>query len=184
MKEYIDYFSVKHKIRRGVFAICWKTIGIFPGKLMNRVGLRLLTLFGAKIGKGCIVYSSARIWDPKNLKMGNYVVIGPEVNVYNVGDIELCDGVQVSQNAQLITATHDFNSPNHSLIIKTIQVGTGVWIAASASILPGIYINDWAVIGYGSIVTKSVESFAVMAGVPAKKIGERSKFDESFYNTP
>jgi serine acetyltransferase len=54
-----------------------------------------------------------------------------------------------------------------------IRIGNDVWIGDRAMILPGVSIGDGAVIGGGSVVTKSVEPYEIWAGNPAKKIGER-----------
>lgn len=45
-----------------------------------------------------------------------------------------------------------------------------MWIGSNSTILPGITVGDWAVIGAGSVVTKDVESFTIVAGNPARVI--------------
>ncbi len=57
------------------------------------------------------------------------------------------------------------------------QVGHDVWIGHNATIMPGVVIGNGAVIGTGSVVTKNVEPYSVVAGVPAKKI--RNRFDDA-----
>lgn len=57
------------------------------------------------------------------------------------------------------------------------HVGNDVWIGYSAVVLPGVRVGDGAVIGAGAIVTRDVEPYAIVAGVPAKAI--RSRFDPS-----
>ena len=59
--------------------------------------------------------------------------------------------------------------------IKEVKIGNDVWIGARSIILPGVTIGDGAVIAAGSIVTKDVESYAVVGGNPAKIIKYRSK---------
>ena len=54
-----------------------------------------------------------------------------------------------------------------------IDIGNDVWIGAGVAVCDGVTIHDGAVIGAGSLVVKDVEPYAIYAGVPAKKIGER-----------
>ena len=55
------------------------------------------------------------------------------------------------------------------------MIGDRVWIAYRAVILPGVTIGEGAVIAAGAVVTRDVGPFSIMAGVPAKKIGERNR---------
>ncbi|ACA87512.1 transferase hexapeptide repeat containing protein [Shewanella woodyi ATCC 51908] len=56
---------------------------------------------------------------------------------------------------------------------KGVTIGKDVWIGAQAGIVDGVSIGDHAVIGMGCIVTKDVADFAIVAGNPAKVIGDR-----------
>jgi len=49
------------------------------------------------------------------------------------------------------------------------------WVSSRTTLLPGVTIGKGAVVAAGAVVTKSVEPYTVVGGVPAKKIGERSK---------
>ena len=59
---------------------------------------------------------------------------------------------------------------------RLIIVGNDVWIGHNAIIMPGLKIGNGAVIGAGAVVTKDVEPYTIVAGVPAKKINKR--FDD------
>ena len=54
-----------------------------------------------------------------------------------------------------------------------VVIGDRVWIGYRAIILPGVSIGEGAVVGAGAVVTKNVEPYAIVAGNPARKIGER-----------
>ena len=60
------------------------------------------------------------------------------------------------------------------LVIKPVRVGDGADIGVNAVLLPGVHIGTGAIVGAGSIVTKDVKPYAIVAGVPAKFLRSRS----------
>lgn len=56
-----------------------------------------------------------------------------------------------------------------------IRIGQDVWVGAQACITDGVCIADHAVVGAGAVVTRDVEPFAIVAGVPARAIGDRRR---------
>ncbi|KAK6460441.1 trimeric LpxA-like protein [Scheffersomyces coipomensis] len=87
--------------------------------------------------------------------------------------ITIGDNVMVAPNVTLTTATHP-TDPQLRLqgveYSQPITIGNNVWIGSDAVILPGVVVGDGAVIAAGAVVTKSVEAYTVVAGVPAKVI--------------
>lgn len=69
------------------------------------------------------------------------------------------------------------DDPPHRPIRQHTRIGEYVVIFAHATICPGVTIGDGAVIGAGAVVTEDVEPFAIMGGVPARKIGQRGMND-------
>ena len=63
---------------------------------------------------------------------------------------------------------------------ERVVVGNDVWIGRNAIVLPGVTIGDGAVIGAGSVVSRSVEPYSIVAGVPAREI--RKRFDTKTIN--
>ena len=55
-----------------------------------------------------------------------------------------------------------------------MTIGNRAWIGPGTTILHSVNIGEGAVIAAGAVVTKDVEPFAIMAGIPARKIGERN----------
>lgn len=171
--NYKDNLTFRSKLFRGVFYLIWSLLKIRPAKSCNFLGIHLLKIFGAKIGKRATVYSSVKIWDPRNLIIENNVTVGPNVNLYSVDKILLRNGCQISQNVNLISASHDFNSKSHDLIYRPIDVGENVWIAANASVLMGVKIGTNAVIGFGAVVSKNVSENQIVVGNPQTLKGYR-----------
>lgn len=164
-----DYYEVKpHNIRR----IIWFVINaiVFPCVPMI-IRRWLLLLFGANVGAPEIA-RTAKIFAPWNLVMRSGC-IGPHVELYNKGKIELGDGVVLSQDSYLCTASHDITDDRMRLVTKSIIIGDNVWIASRAVILPGVRIGEGAVVAAGAVVTKDVEPWTVVGGNPAKFIKKR-----------
>lgn len=129
--------------------------------------------WGAKIGIRCQIKSSVRIWAPWNLKLGDYVAIGCNAQIYNVTNIEVGSKVVVSQGAYLCTASHDITHPENPLITKPIFIESFAWVAADAFVGMGVTIGEGAVVGARAVVTKDVEPWTVVAGNPARFIKKR-----------
>lgn len=152
----------------------WRIVNVTLFPLLSPLKRNaLLRKFGAEIGKGGIIYRSARIYAPWDLKIGNWTVIGPRVSIYNKTKVEIGDEVVVSQDVFLCTASHDITSPSLALVAKPITIGSVAWIAAKSIVLPGVTIGEGAVVGAGSVVTKDVDSWTVVGGNPARFIKKR-----------
>jgi len=119
------------------------------------------------------IHSTARIQIPWNLTMQHRACLGEYANAYSLGKIEVLEGATIAQEAYLCTGTHDFNDPSLQLITKPITIGKNAFIGARAMILPGVCIGDRAIVGAMSVVPKDVADHEIVAGNPAKKIGER-----------
>jgi acetyltransferase-like isoleucine patch superfamily enzyme len=58
---------------------------------------------------------------------------------------------------------------------RPVAIGDDVWLGARAVVLPGVRIGDGAVVGAGAVVTRDVPAGAIVAGVPARVVGERRR---------
>lgn len=134
---------------------------------------RLLRWFGADIGDYYAIYRSIEVYDPANLKTGTRALIGPRVDVYNKAKVTLGDNVVVSQDVFLCTASHDITSSTMDLVVRPITIENNVWVAARATILPGVTIGEGAVVGAGAVVAKDVPPWSVVAGNPARVVKKR-----------
>jgi maltose O-acetyltransferase len=72
------------------------------------------------------------------------------------------------------------NDPNFGCESAPVVIEDFAWISCRTVVLPGTRIGKGAVVAAGAVVTKDVEPYSIVAGVPAKKIGERSR-DLNYY---
>jgi putative colanic acid biosynthesis acetyltransferase WcaF len=130
-------------------------------------------LFGAKVHPKAGVYASVKIWAPWNLEMHRNAWLGPHVICYNMDKIILKEDVTVSQYAYLCAASHDIDSPDHTLITSPIVIEKKAWIGAKAFVMMGVCIGQGAVVGANASVYKDVAPWTVVGGNPAKFIKKR-----------
>jgi len=133
----------------------------------------LLKIFGARIGKQVHIYNSSRIMIPWHLEVGNWSTIGDRAEIYNLGKIRIGSKVTISQRAHLCAGTHDHQDPNMPLLKKGIVIGDQAWICADAFIGPDSQVGEGAVVGACAVLVKSVAAWKVVAGNPARVVGER-----------
>ena len=112
---------------------------------------------------------------------GRKVYLGAR-NVINFGcvfdgriySIRTGKDVSIGPNATILTLSHNPQSPHFANKGGDVEIGDRVWIAYGAIILPGVTIGEGAVVGAGSVVTKDVEPYTIVAGNPARFIKYRN----------
>ncbi len=111
------------------------------------------------------------------VEIGNNVFINSNCLMMARGGIKIEDNVMLAANVQLLSNNHD-EYKREVLICKKIVIKEGAWIGAGASILPGVTIGKYAIVGAGAIVTKDVPDYAVVVGTPARvvKTLDKDKF--------
>ena len=130
-----------------------------------------------------------------NCSFGQNCVVGPRVNIGNgvkvQNNISIYEGVEVEDDVFLGPSMVFTNVTNPRAFIvrreefKKTLLKKGCSIGANATIVCGVTIGEYALIGSGTVVNKDVKPFALMVGVPAKQIGWVSKagntlkFDEN-----
>ncbi len=137
------------------------------------VKVRLLRLFGAKIGKGVVVKPSVNIKYPWRLSVGNHVWIGENVWIDNLARVTIGDNCCVSQGAMLLCGNHNYKKPTFDLMIGEIKMEEGAWVGAQAVVCPGVTLQSHAVLGVGSVANHDLESYTIYQGNPAVKVRQR-----------
>lgn len=140
---------------------------------VNTVKRGLLRLFGAHIGKAVVIKPCVNIKYPWNLRIGDYTWIGEGVWIDNLVMVNIGANVCLSQNALLLTGSHDYKKSNFNLITGPITLADGVWIGAGAIVNQGIMAGSHAVLTAGSVATANMDSYSIYQGNPAVKTRER-----------
>jgi maltose O-acetyltransferase len=146
-------------ISKKIRAFCAKLIFKKVGRNVN---LENLAYFGngfeIEIGDNSGIGKRCRV--PSNIEIGNNVMMAEEVIILN-------------QNHQFIDASVPLNVQGYQEKTK-LKIGNDVWIGTRVIILPQVKsIGNGAIIGAGSVLTKNVDSMAIVAGNPARLIKKR-----------
>ena len=168
-------FTLKNRMLRAMWGLVW-LIFFRPSPRPFHLWRRfILRLFGAKLGPGCAIYPSVKIWGPWNLVCEDTVAVADGVEIYNPAMIKLRSHAIISQGAYLCGASHDLHSFEFAMISKEIEIGAYAWVCARAVVMPGIKLGDGAVLALAGVATKNIPEWKIFGGVPAKEIGSRSQ---------
>jgi putative colanic acid biosynthesis acetyltransferase WcaF len=133
----------------------------------------LLRFFGAAVGEGVVIKPGVRVKYPWKLKIGKHCWLGEDAWIDNIAPIVLGDNVCLSQGAYLCTGSHNWSDPSFGLIALPITIQDGAWVAARASVAPGVVMGRGAVAGFGSVVTRNIPASEIHSGNPAVFIRHR-----------
>jgi len=130
-----------------------------------------------KIGRG--VYIGPNVYMRGHITMGDRVWIGPNADISGEGGLVIEDDVGIGNSAVILTSQHDIHK-NPTAPIATqplkylpVKLCRGCNIGVNATILPGVLIGPGAQVGAGAVVTRNVAKGIIVAGNPARVIGER-----------
>lgn len=128
------------------------------GRKVNiQPGVYMYPLYNISIGENSGIGRDSFIVASDLVDIGNNVMTGPQLIIYTAN--------HGTERSMPMIQQPMVNSP--------VKIGNDVWIGARVTILPGVSIGDGAVVVAGAVVTKSVEPYTVVGGVPAKKIRDR-----------
>ena len=102
-----------------------------------------------------------------NLSFGNNVVVHRHVLLDDRGGIDIGDDVSISDYANIYSHNHDLYDI-HKVNTPRTRIGNGVRITYHATVLAGMQVGDHAMIGTCAVVTRDVEPYHVVVGIPAK----------------
>jgi acetyltransferase-like isoleucine patch superfamily enzyme len=166
------------RFRAAVLTLRGTTIGA-----KTRVGpwVRIERAHCLRLGARCEIEHGVYlkcVADDSRLEIGDFVFIGAGT------EIDVAQGVAIGAHTLIspgvFITDHVHNKARGQRLDEQgshatpVSIGADVWLGARSIILPGVTIGDGAIVGAGAVVTKDVASYAIVAGVPARKIGERA----------
>ena len=188
------------KIKVRLFYYIDFVLSFFPGyfgRIVRRISIKPRV---KKCGKGLILGTGVTITGHDNIEFGNNVSImsrsylhadhavlrfGNNVSINSNtcldatgGEIVIGDNVLIAQNVVFRASDHGYENVDIPIIQQKsnggkILVGDGCWIGANSVITRNVTIGEHSIVGAGAVVTKDVESFSIVGGVPARLIRKR-----------
>jgi maltose O-acetyltransferase len=130
---------------------------------------------GMTIGPNSTVHWRLVPRTPHNITIGCNTIIGNDAFIDGRYGVTIGDNVNMGDHVSLYTAAHDPQSVDFGIKYGPIDIGDRVYLGARVIVLQNITIGEGAVAAAGSVVTRDVEPYTIVAGVPAKKIGDRRR---------
>jgi putative colanic acid biosynthesis acetyltransferase WcaF len=168
-------FPLSNRLLRLLWNTVWLLLFRPSPRPLHAWRALLLRLFGAKLGPDCHFYPAAKVWAPWNLICADHVAAGDGAEIYNPALVQIDSHVILSQDCYLCGATHDYNDPEFPLLAYRMHIERYAWICARASVAPGVYVAEGAVLGLGAVATHDLKPWTVYAGNPAVALRERNR---------
>ena len=148
--------------------------GYLPLKTLRHLAYEIA---GIAIGKGSTIHMWARFYQPNNITIGEDSIIGDHAFLDGRDKLVIGNHVDITSQVLIYNSSHDINSPDFVTVDGPVVIKDYVFIGPRAIILPGVTIGIGAVVAAGAVVTKDVNDFEIVGGIPAVKIGERKVKD-------
>ena len=125
-----------------------------------------------RCGKALYVLPDVTMCFPQNIEIGYNVFINRGVYITARAKVTIGDHVAIGPYTVINSGSHQYSDPKKLVRqqghrIEAINIEKGAWLGAHITVLPGVSIGEGAVVGSGAVVTKSVEPFSVVVGIPA-----------------
>src|SRR3989338_4777781 len=166
------------RIKRRIMAILLELevmflhgVGNIPSHHLRRFFYRAC---GIKIDCGSTIHTEAKFYNPSNIRIGEDTIIGEGVVLDGIEKLSIGNHVAIASEVMIYNAEHDVQSEDFHAVMEPVVIEDYVFIGPRAIILPGVTVKKGAIIAAGAVVTKDVEPFDIVAGVPAKPIGKRN----------
>ena len=122
-----------------------------------------------RIGERCFLGENSRVWSAVDVHIGDRVLISHSVNIHDTNAHSLSAARRSQHFREIIDHGHPSNLQD--VASAPIVIADDAWIGFNSTILKGITIGTGAVVGASSVVTRDVPAYAIVAGNPARVIG-------------
>lgn len=173
-----------NKVKRRIKAIflefelmILRWVGYIPSHILRKL---IYKLSGVKIGKGSTIHMWANFFNPKGVVIGEDAIVGDHCFLDGRDRLIIGSHTDIASQVLVYNSEHDLEDEWFRARTAPVEIGDYCFIGPRVIILPGVKIGNGAVVAAGAVVTKDVEPFKIVGGVPAKEIGERKLKDPHY----
>ena len=142
-----------------------------PSRHVRNFWLRRLL---ADLGKNAHVGLNVELHGPRQISIGSRSVVNAHCILDGRGgELTIAHDVDIATACYIWTLEHDPDDDAHGVRGGPVTIEDHVWLASRVTVLPNVVIGRGAVVAAGAVVTRDVPSLAIVAGVPARVIGQR-----------
>lgn len=162
-----------------LYSYCYNLLFLFLEILPPFFRSFIFQILLKKLGRNSYIDYGTYFRYPRKISIGNQVIINKNCKFYasfhdKKAEIIIGNNVLIAPEVSIYSAGHDHSDISFPHIGGTVKINDDVWIGARAIILHGIEIGRGAVVGAGSVVTKNVPEFVIVAGNPARTLKKRT----------
>jgi len=177
-------FLWKNRLRRPPFQRGWLKLWLKRAYTAPQLAVftcrsSWLRLRGARVAGTAILSKVVICGKAANISIGESSSVGCALLACHER-IRIGNHVVINDGVRLLTASHDVHDPAYRHIFREIVIEDFAWVATGAIVLPGVHLGRGAVAAAGSVVTRDVAPYTVVAGNPARPIGGRGTKDFSY----
>jgi acetyltransferase-like isoleucine patch superfamily enzyme len=121
------------------------------------------------------IHWRAEFFAPEGIVIGENTTIGDSTFLDGRSGLHIGSNVNLGSHVRIWTRQHDIDAPDFAEVGARVNIGDYAYLGSGCIVLPGVTIGEGGVAAAGSVVTKDVPPYTLVAGVPARVIRERSR---------
>ena len=130
---------------------------------------------GLTLPRSSSIHWRAEFYAPERIVIGEHTVIGDSAFLDGRSGLRIGENVNLGSHVSVYTRQHDIDAPDFAEVGAPVVIEDYAYVGSHAIVLPGVTIGRGGVVGAGSVVTKDVEPFTLVTGVPARFVRRRAE---------
>ena len=168
-----------HRLEKAIFLLGYLYLA-FWNHFLNKIPSYFIRyyiakyLYGLRIGRSNL-HSGIFLLSPWNISIGDDCNVQMNCFLDGRGGLVIEDNVDLTMCVKVLTEQHDIDSPTYETVKKPVFIKSNAVVGSFSLILPGVTVHEGGVVGAGSVVTRDVPPYSMVAGNPAVKKRDRNR---------